>query len=103
MFAVSLPGSFDSMLVSPGSLHPIASLDQTSRRIVGTHHGRTLLMLGHAAEHLASSRRFVFEETATNSDDEAIHILMSLSRDVFKEYADGFQDGADGSRVFASN
>jgi hypothetical protein len=57
-------------------------------RMAGVHHGRTLLMLGHAAEHLADSHRFVFEERAVVPVDEAIHILMRLSRGVFEEYAE---------------
>jgi len=32
--------------------------DLTIHRITRTHHGRTLLMLGHAAEYLANSRRY---------------------------------------------
>jgi hypothetical protein len=59
--------------------------DLTIHRITGTHHGRTLLMLGHAAEYLAdrrySSRKMDVAEV------EAIHILMGASRAVFEEYA----------------
>ncbi len=63
-------------------------LDLTIHRITETHHGRTLLTLGHAAEYLADSRRFLFPETSTEADDEAIHILMELSSQVFTEYAE---------------
>jgi hypothetical protein len=59
----------------------------TIRRITETHHGRTLLMLGHAAEHLANSRRFQVEEIDA-SEAEAMHILMGLSRSVFDEFAE---------------
>ena len=101
MFAAPFPGTVGPTLVNPSFRHSgelaAASLEPTIRRTTGTHHGGTLLMLGHAAEHLASSRRFVFEETGKSSDDEAIHILMSLSRDVFEEYAGKFQNGGDGS------
>jgi hypothetical protein len=67
---------------------PQASSDLTIHRITETHHGRTLLTLGHAAEYLADSRRFLFPETSTGADDEAIHILMELSSQVFTEYAE---------------
>jgi hypothetical protein len=103
MFEALLPGTFGSAFVDPRFRHlneptvmvPTASL--TMRRAMGTHHGRTLLMLGHAAEHLASSRKFVFEETGKNADDEAIHILRSLSRGVFEEYASEFQESREGN------
>jgi hypothetical protein len=65
-----------------------APADLTIHRITETHHGRTLLTLGHAAEYLADSRRFLFPETSTEADDEAIHILMELSSHVFTEYAE---------------
>ena len=60
--------------------------DLTIHRITRTHHGRTLLKLGHAAEYLAdrpySSRKL------DAADVEAIHILMGASRAVFEEYAE---------------
>jgi len=59
----------------------------TIHRISETHHGRTLLMLGHAAEHLANSRRFEIGGLDEDSDSEAIHILMGLSRSVFDDFA----------------
>ncbi|WP_158790085.1 hypothetical protein [Granulicella sp. L60] len=89
----------------PGSINPIAmqrrmrsvpslskadaaaSVDLTIHRITKTHHGRTLLTLGHAAEYLAHSRRFQIDETE-DSSAEAIHILMELSRSVFDEFAE---------------
>lgn len=59
----------------------------TIRRITKTHHGRTLQMLGHAAEYLVHSRRFL--EWPSAADDEAVRILMRLSSAVFREYAEG--------------
>ena len=59
----------------------------TIRRMSKTHHGRTLQMLGHAAEYLVYSRGFL--DTPPNAaDDEAVRILMRLSSAVFREYAD---------------
>jgi hypothetical protein len=72
---------------------PTDAPDLTIHRLTRTHHGRTLLMLGHAAEYLADSRRFLVRGKATDSDDEAIHILLSLSRSVFDEYAEGASKG----------
>lgn len=62
--------------------------DLTIHRITATHHGRTLLMLGHAAEHLANSRRYTMGKVDQASNGEAIHILMGLSREVFEEFAE---------------
>jgi hypothetical protein len=59
--------------------------DLTIHRKTDTHHGATLQILGHAAEYLAESRRYTL--SATKTDEEAIHILMRLSREVFDEYA----------------
>jgi hypothetical protein len=59
--------------------------DLTIRRITETHHGRTLLTLGHAAEYLVSSRRYSTEKFDYEAHAEAVHILMGLSRSVFDE------------------
>jgi hypothetical protein len=68
-----------------------AAGDLTIHRITQTHHGRTLLTLGHAAEYLTNSRRYS-THSAQRIDHvanvEALHILMGLSRRVFEEYAD---------------
>ena len=88
---------------SPREPHPLVTLsaangptdapDLTIHRVTGTHHGRTLLVLGHAAEYLVDSRRFLRRAKVNDSDNEAIHILMSLSRTVFDEYAEGVSKG----------
>jgi hypothetical protein len=62
--------------------------DLTIHRITSTHHGRTLLTLGHAAEYLANSRRYSTEKVDHASNVEAIHILMELSRSVFDDFAE---------------
>ena len=62
--------------------------DLTIHRITRTHHGRTLLTLGHAAEYLANSRRYSTERVDHASNVEAIHILMELSRSVFDDFAE---------------
>jgi hypothetical protein len=62
--------------------------DLTIHRITSTHHGRTLLMLGHAAEYLANSRRYSSEKADNGANVEAIHILMEVSRSVFDEFAE---------------
>ena len=62
--------------------------DLTIHRITNTHHGRTLLTLGHAAEYLANSRRYSAEKYDHNAHVEALHILMGLSRGVFEEFAE---------------
>ena len=62
--------------------------DLTIHRITKTHHGRTLLTLGHAAEYLADSRRYSNGKADHASNIEAIHILMEASRSVFDDYAE---------------
>jgi hypothetical protein len=62
--------------------------DLTIHRITGSHHGRTLLTLGRAAEHLETSRRYSPQGFDHAADVEAVHILMGLSRSVFEEFAE---------------
>jgi hypothetical protein len=62
--------------------------DLTIHRITNTHHGRTLLTLGHAAEYLTDSRRYSTEKVDHASNIEAIHILMEASRGVFDDFAE---------------
>lgn len=73
-----------------GLPHDQGRLNLTVRRISKTHHGRTLQMLGHAAEHLVHNRQFL-EKPASGADDEAVRILMRLSSAVFREYADSMK------------
>jgi hypothetical protein len=97
MATVAFPGVFrptrtqrqskDLPSFSPDNPAP-KKADLTIHRVTKTHHGRTLLMLGHAAEYLANSRRFAVTEFDDSADDEAIHILMGLSREVFEEFAE---------------
>jgi hypothetical protein len=62
--------------------------DLTIHRITSTHHGRTLLTLGHAAEYLANSRRYSMAKIDHAANVEAVHILMELSRSVFDDFAE---------------
>lgn len=62
------------------------AVNLTTYRISRTHHGRTLQMLGHAAEHLVNSRGFL--EAWCEADEEAVRILRRLSSSVFREYAE---------------
>lgn len=60
----------------------------TIHRRSETHHGRTLQILGHAAEYLASSHFAYMDSAEAASNREAINILMRLSREIFHEYAE---------------
>ncbi|HXC94585.1 MAG TPA: hypothetical protein VNU92_02745 [Edaphobacter sp.] len=62
--------------------------DLTIHRITKTHHGRTLLTLGHAAEYLENSRRYWTRELNQEAHVEAIHILMGASQSLFREFAE---------------
>lgn len=55
------------------------------RRRANMEQGKALEILGHAIEYLADSRMFLYQETSTPGDGEAIHILMRLSRNVFAQ------------------
>jgi hypothetical protein len=87
------PGSSQLPATLSAANGPTDAPDLTIHRVTGTHHGRTLLMLGHAAEYLVDSRRFLQRAAVNHSDNEAIHILMGLSRTVFDEYAGGVSKG----------
>jgi hypothetical protein len=97
MATVAFPGSFQPIPTqrkpkglpsfSPGNPAPKIA-DLTIHRITKSHHGRTLLLLGHASEYLANSRRFTMLRYDDSADEEAIHILMGLSRQVFEEFAE---------------
>jgi hypothetical protein len=98
MATAVFPGTTRPVRVPLRNAHAIPSLshgreasqagDLTIHRITRTHHGRTLLTLGHAAEYLANSRRYSAEKVDHTSNVEAIHILMELSRSVFDEFAE---------------
>jgi hypothetical protein len=97
MATAVIPGSQRPVLVPARKARPFPSLsggravsssgDLTIHRITSTHHGRTLLTLGHAAEYLANSRRYSTQKYDHTADVEAIHILMGLSRSVFEDFA----------------
>ena len=55
------------------------------RRRGNAEQGRALEMLGHAVEYLADSRLFLLEEVNQRDEDEAMQILMRMSRAVFSE------------------
>jgi hypothetical protein len=65
-----------------------SAADLTIHRITETHHGRTLLTLGRAAEYLANLRRYSTQKIDYEANVEAIHILMGLSRSVFEDYSE---------------
>ena len=98
MATAVFPGSTRPVRVLSRRTQPLPSLSQgrealqagdlTIHRITRTHHGRTLLTLGHAAEYLANTRRYSSEKTDHASNVEAIHILMELSRSVFDDFAE---------------
>jgi hypothetical protein len=98
MSTAAFPGPTGPVVAFPRKARAYPSLSQgraatpagdlTIHRITSTHHGRTLLMLGHAAEHLASSHRFSTEKVDHAANVEAIHILMELSRSVFDDFAE---------------
>ena len=53
------------------------------RRRPGRNQGHALEQLGHAVEYLIDSRMFLTQVPYTTAEEEAVQILMSLSRLVF--------------------
>lgn len=47
--------------------------------------GRALEILGHAIEYLVDSQLFALDQASVRSEDEAVQIMMRLSRAVFAE------------------
>jgi hypothetical protein len=98
MATAVFPGATEPVRVPSRKAQPFPSLSQgreaskagdlTIHRITRTHHGRTLLTLGHAAEYLANSRRYSTEKVDHASNVDAIHVLMELSRSVFDDFAE---------------
>jgi hypothetical protein len=98
MATAVFPGTESGVPARSGSARVFPSLsdgravssvgDLTIHRITPTHHGRTLLVLGHAAEYLANSRRYSTRVFDREAEVEAVHILMGLSREVFEDFAE---------------
>jgi hypothetical protein len=98
MATATFPGPSGPVLVPSRKARAYPSLSQgraashegdlTIHRITSTHHGRTLLTLGHAAEYLSDSRRYSTEKVDHGSNVEAIHILMEASKGVFEDLAE---------------
>lgn len=89
MSTAALPGSFgldqyrnqrDSAI--PGSA---GRVPKPVRRRGSLEQGFALEALGHAVEFLVDSRLFCQTDADAKSDQEAIQILMRLSREVFSE------------------
>lgn len=103
MFPAPLPGTTDSEVMRPTTLISGDLSFEAVPKEAGidlhhkTHHGQTLLMLGHAAEHLAESRAIARDPMIKRSLDDAIHILKGLSRRVFDEFAEGVSEAGMGS------
>lgn len=55
------------------------------RRRGSAQQGRALETLGHAVEYLVDSRMFLVERSSAKAEQEAVQILMRMSRSVFSE------------------
>ena len=77
------PGANDLAAAQSSARQP-ASGGRFVRRRASLHQGMALETLGHAVEYLVDSRMFA-EDPDTRADQEAIQILMRLSRQVFAE------------------
>jgi hypothetical protein len=55
------------------------------RRRGNSEQGRALEILGHAVEYLVDSRLFLVDQTQAKAEQDAVQILMRMSRAVFLE------------------
>lgn len=83
---VPILGELSAPACAPLPVDRTGKVDLTIHHRMDTHHGANLRILGHAAEYLVESRRFMM--SASKADNEAVHILMLLSRQIFDEYAE---------------
>jgi hypothetical protein len=82
----TFPRTFEGEAQSEGSIHPVQPQRVGFvRRRASPVQGRALETLGHAVEYLVDSRMFQVEETNARDEQEAVQILMRLSRSVFAE------------------
>jgi hypothetical protein len=56
-----------------------------TRRRANPEQERALEKIGHATEYLVDSRMLLIHEPTTKVDDEALHLLMRLSRSILSE------------------
>jgi hypothetical protein len=84
----------------PRSAAPSATRTHTliPELIVPTHPGRTLLLLGHAAEYLIDLHS-VSIDGPNHPIDAAIHILRELSRSIFDDYAKSVSEAPSPVRI----
>jgi hypothetical protein len=80
--------AFDAPDPGGQSLRSIESTGLGIRRHANRTQGHALEALGHAVEYLVDSRMFLSAEPSTSADNEALQILMLLSRQVFAECAE---------------
>jgi hypothetical protein len=67
------------------SLAAVARPERRVRRRGDMHQGRALETLGHAVEYLMDSRLFLVERATPKAEQDALQILMRMSRAVFLE------------------
>ena len=88
MSTTPFPGAYASIvgdMVVP-HLVSIETLVRLAGRDSRVDRGQAIEDLGHAVDHLISSRMFHVDESFAKADTEAIHILMRLRRSIFDEY-----------------
>jgi hypothetical protein len=86
-FAPPLTGPLEHSAAPAPEIAPKASATAARpvRRRGSLQQGRALESLGHAVEYLVDSRMFLIDQTNPKADQEALGILMRLSREVFME------------------
>jgi hypothetical protein len=84
---MSSPSIFDVHPLGDEStvLNLAHTLPPVIRRRSTPQQGLAIQMLGNAVDHLLHSRMFLIDEPPTQSDADAIHLLMLLKRAVFSE------------------
>lgn len=83
-FLATLP-TFELVLFRPGLTIPAELMELRMCHDFGTDRGQTLTVLGNAIEHLANSQRFDISEDGQTLDEETIHTLKRLRREIFED------------------
>ena len=81
------PGLADTPSCPTSEIHPVHPCRPNDfiRRRGSLEQGRALETLGHAVEYLVDSRMFQVEDSSQRDHQEAVQILMRMSRAVFAE------------------
>jgi hypothetical protein len=89
MSTAPFPGAYPFTVSDVAAQHLAAAVSEAPelpvRRRANVEQARAIQKLGHAMDHLIYSRMFLTDAMTVKAEGEAIHILMTLRREVFQE------------------